>query len=392
MKLKTAKFVRTLRHLFGAISTIAIGLGAFVRPDNAEAQPLPNSAVLLSSRAKSFVNERWNSASFTNGIAIVADTKDTPTSRAAAMEVLHSNRKKLTPDEMRIFLGEATRLAKDTSLDETNSAFAVSVMANITLTMKDQGQLSEAESKQEAGFLVATATDSRHNAQLRSSAIVALGILKVTEARGTLRELLTNSAVELARPACLSLMRVDGDSAIPDLADTMKKTSDARLFGTAAFALGQLKKRECVAALVENLGRFPGSGACDAALVDMDDVIYSILKDPLDENLSAAVQATRYLWRDGQREIYIPLLRNLLSTAPLAARKAAVERLLDSASCLDFGSEKRELILVSQAIGEQPELNEYQKRIKNRLSASVVMPSTNGAVHIPTILKGGEQK
>jgi hypothetical protein len=111
------------------------------------------------------------------------------------MQVLHSNRKKLTPDEMRTFLGEATRLAKDVSLDETNSAFAVSVMANLALAMKGQGQLSEAESKQEAGFLVATATDLRHNAQLRGSAIVALEILKVTEARGALRELLTNTTL-----------------------------------------------------------------------------------------------------------------------------------------------------------------------------------------------------
>jgi HEAT repeat protein len=391
MKLKTSTSIATWIRLVLAIGLSAF-LGALVQPNSADGQQSPNPAATLSPRTRNFVNERWNNASFTQGIAIVADTNETPSSRAAAMQELNANRKKLTPVERRRFLGEATRLAKDTSLDETNSAFAVSVMANLTLTMRDQGQLSDAESKQEAGFLMATATDLRRNAPSRGSAIVALGILKVAEARGVLRELLTNSPVEIARPACLSLMRVDGDRAIPDLANTLKKTSDARLFGTAAFALGQLKKRECVGVLVENLGRFPDSGACDAALVDMDDVICGILKDPQDESLSAAVPATRYLWREGQREIYTPLLRNLLSKAPMAARKAAAERLLESASCLNFESEKRELALALIAIGDQPELLEYQERIRSRLSAAVVTPVSDGAVQIPTVLKGGESK
>lgn len=371
---------------------VATVLETLVRPINAQGQQTPNSASSISTRAKDFVGERWNTTSFTKGIAIVSDAKETPTSRAAAIQTLHTNRRKLATDETRKLLGEATRLAKDASLDETNSAFAVSVMANLSLTMRDQGQLSEAESKQEAGFLVAAATDPRRNVQLRSSAVAALGILKVTEARGALRELLTNSAVALARPACLSLMRVDGDSAIPDIADTLKRTSDARLFGTAAFALGQLKKRECVAVLVENLNRFPDSGSCGAALVDMGDVICGILKDAQDENVSAAIQATRYLWREGQREIYTPLLRDLVSNAPVAARKAAVERLLDSASRLEFEREKLELALVSEAIGNQPEFEEYYGRIQRRLSAAVVTPVTEGTVQIPTVLKGGNRK
>jgi HEAT repeat protein len=366
--------------------------GASALAADAEGKSSPKATETVSTRARAFVNERWNNTSFTQGIAIIADTKETPSSRAAAMQALHANRKKLTSDEMRTFLGEATGLAKDTSLDETNSAFAVSVMANLALTMRDKGQLSEVESKQEAGFLMATATDSRRNVQLRGSAIVALGILKVTDARGALRELLTNSAVEIARPACLSLMRIDGDRAIPDIADTLKRTSDARVFGTAAFALGQIKGRECVAALVENLGRFPDSGACDAALVEMDDAIYGILKDAQDEHLAAAIQATRYLWREGQREIYTPLLRDLLSTAPLAARKAAAERLLESASCLEFEREKHELIMVSSAIGDQSTLEEFKERIRNRLSATLVAPNVNNTIAVPSVLRGGGVK
>jgi len=292
---------------------------------------------------------------------------------------------------MREFLGETTLLAKDRSVDESNSAFAVSIMPNLALTMKEQGQLSEAESKQEAGFLIATAADSQRNVQLRASAITALGVLKVTEACVLLRELLADSVnadvPAVARPACLSLMRIDGERAIPDLADVLKRTSDVRVFGTAAFALAQLKKIECMAVLLEHLGRFPDSGACDAALVEMEDIVYGVLKNPLDENPSAAIQATRFLWREGQSDAYVPLLRNLLSEASLAVRRAAAERLLERASCLDFDSEKRELTLVSKAIGDQPELQEYQHRIRNRLSASVLAPNTNSVVPAPSALK-----
>ena len=396
INLKTTKFVAVWRHLIAASGAMAVGTSllfscALAHADNVKDKPLPNSAATLSPRAKNFVSERWNNSSFANGIAIIADAQETATSRAAAMQMLHANRKKLTADEMRQLLSEATRLAKDVSVGETISAFAVNVMANRALTMNKQGQLSGAESKQEAGFLMATTTDSRREVHLRASAITALGVLKASEARGALRDLLTNSVTrdvpEVARPACLSLMRIDGERAIPDLANVLKSTSDVRVFGTAAFALGQLKRRECMAALVENWERFPDSGACDAALVDMEDVIFSVLSNPRDQNLSAAIQATRYLRREGQSDVYTPLLRNLLSAASVGTRRAAAERLLERASCLDFDSEKRELTFVSKAIGDQPELQAYQQRIRNRLSGSVVAPNTNSAVPAPSALK-----
>src|SRR5205814_671207 len=126
----------------------------------------------------------------------------------------------------------------------------------------------------------------------------------------------------------------------------------ARVFGTAAFALGQLKKSECMAVLVENLSLFPNSGSCDAALVEMEALICGALRDPLDEHLSAAIKAARYLWREGQSDSYVPLLRNLLSATSLGTRRAAAERLLERASSLNFESEKGELRLLSNAIGD----------------------------------------
>lgn len=185
MKIKTGRIVAALARSIRESGLLAV-LGILLCAGQAQGQQLPEAATLISPRVKSFIGERWNSNSFPRGLQIVSDANETPISRTAALELLHANRRKLSPTEMENLLSEAARTAKDPSLDETNSSFAVSIMANLALTLKDQGQISEAASKQEAGFLIATATDARRNVQLRASAIVALGILKVTreEAHG----------------------------------------------------------------------------------------------------------------------------------------------------------------------------------------------------------------
>lgn len=359
------------------------------------AQPVSDSEN-LSAKSRVLMTEAWNSSSPKRGLAIMADATENPVSRAAAMQVLHANRRKMLPVDMRGFLGETTRLAKEGSLDETNAAFAVAIMANTAITLKEQGQISEAESKAEAAFLITTMNDVRRHVHLRASAITALGVLNLAEALEPLRKILTNIATrdsaELARPACLSLMRIEGSRAVPDLVHVLRETREPRVFGTAAFALGQLKSRESMVALVEQLERFPDSGACGAALVDMEDMITSVLQNPKDEHLTTAIQATRQLWRDGQRATCEPLLRKLVATASLPGRKAAAERLIESASTFEFESEKQELLLLADAIAGHPELQEYQERIQRRLSAVVVMPEVSEGVEVPSVLKKGAAK
>lgn len=368
---------------------------AFAQPEPpATRQNADQSA--LSASARALVSDAWNGTSAQRGLAIMSNPAEKPVSRAAAMQVLHANRRKMMPTEMRELLTGAVKLAKDASLDETNAALAVSILANTAITLKEQGQLSEAETKAESAFLITTVNDARRHVQLRASAITALGVLKVMEARDSLREILTNAATrdaaELARPACLSLMRIDGARAVPDLAHVLRETRESRVFGTAAFALGQLKSRESMAALVEQFGRFPDSGACGAALVEMEDTITRVLQNPKDEHLTAAIHASRQLWREGQRETCAPLLRKLVSTAPAPARKEAAERLIESASVLDFESEKRELSLLAEAVAGQAELQEFQERIQLRLSAVLAVPEAGAGMEVPIVLKKGAGK
>jgi len=309
------------------------------------------------------------------------------------MEVLHENRRKLNRAEMGRFLAEVTSVAKDTAADEALSALAVRTMGNLALTMEELGQISPAEAKKEARFLMEAATNSQRSIHFQASAINSLGILKIAEAspllHGMLGERASMNVPEISRPACLSLMRIEGERAVPTLADVLRKTTDSRVFGTAAFALGQIKNSESMVALVENLERFPDSGSCDASLVGMEEVISNVLKSPDDPNLIYAVRATRHQWRDGQRERYVPLLRRLLTTAPKEVRKVSLDRLLEEASKLELEHEKQELAPILEAIINQPELGEYHERIRRRLSATVLTPVAGDSVPVPTVREGG---
>ena len=363
----------------------------------AQNQPSPmkalSNASLISPRAQVLVNQTWTNTSFAEGIAVLADRNETKESRALAMEVLQSNRRKLNSTEMSQLLNETTAIAKDKTADEILSAEAVRTMGNVALTMKELGQISEAESKKETPFLMEAMTNVQNGLQFRSSAINSLGILKIKDASPLVRKMLESTSSlnspEISRPACLSLMRIDGELAVPTLRQALRTTADPTVFGTAAFAIGQIKKPDSLVALMENQERFPDSGSCGAALVDLDEVILNVLTNAADTNLLYAIRATKYLWRDGQRERYIPLLQRLLTTAPLEARKSALDRLIEEASTLEFEQEKHQLSEMLSQIRDQPELADYRERIERRLSATILHPIPNNGVEVQTLPKGG---
>ena len=362
----------------------------FAQNINAKQKTVSTSPA-LSHRAQVLMHESWSDSSFVRGIAIIADKTETRDSRSLSMELLQANRRKLGPNDMRQLLDEVTTIAKDTTNEEELSVQAIHTMGNLTLTMEELGHLSRAEAKKETGFLLSAATDSRRSLNMRSQVINTLGILRISEAVPILKGVLTGSinVPEIARPACLSLMRIDSDRAVPILADVLHKTTNSRVFGTAAFTLGQINNRVSMVALVQNIERFPESEACGAALVNLEDVILNVLKNTQDEKLIEGIRATRYLWREGQHERYIPILQGLLTSAPLAARKVALKRLLEEARTQDFDKEKQELITILELIKDQTQLSEYQEKIRGRLSATLVTPSSGVTAPSPILQKEG---
>jgi hypothetical protein len=366
--------------------SLLLGSSLFAQ-DSRQSQITGSTSRVVSQGAQELASTPWADSSFVRAMKIIADRKETHGSRSVAMELLLANRRKNKPAEMRRLLNEITVVAKDSSAEDELRAQAINTLANVTLTMEDLGQLNRAEATKESGFLLSAAVDLRQNIQVRTQAINSLGILKVSEASPILREVLRSSenvnVAEIARPTCLSLMRIDRSRAVPVIADVLHSTNNPLVFGTAAFVLGQINNRESMIALIDNQGRFPESGACDAALVEMENVVLGILKNPQDGSLMGGIQATHHLWRQGQRERYIPPLLRLLTTAPLVARKAALERLMEASSTQEFEKEKQELYTILALIKDQRPLSEYQERILRRLSATVVTPSAGVSGPVP---------
>lgn len=170
--------------------------------------------------------------------------------------MLHANRGKLDASEIRGLLEQVTEIAKDQTEDEALAALSVRTIGNLILTLEESGQVSSVEARKQAAFLMASATNTRRSVDFRTNAITVLGILNIREASPLLHDALGEidgmNVPEIARATCLSLVQIDGELAVPALAKVLRTTKDSRVFGTAAFAIGQVKKADSMIALVEN--------------------------------------------------------------------------------------------------------------------------------------------
>jgi len=187
---------------------------------------------------------------------------------------------------------------------------------------------------------------------------------------------------EIARPACLSMVRTDKMSALPVLENVLKLTTDPDIFGTAVYALGQIKEPVSAALLIRYAGRFPHLSSCANALSGMDSVIIDILENPQDKYLSEAIEATNYLWTTVQREIFIPQLKDLILSAPAPLNKKALARLIDEFSRYELTLEKQELLNILDIIKDIPEFSDEKKYILSRFNA-VIVPASLSTVVTP---------
>lgn len=333
----------------------------------------------VSIEAREFLIRRWDAVSFEQGMSLLQNRRESIVSRKLVIDKLRSKRRDLDPESLQRLLNQVILIAKDTTESPEISAEAIRSMASLIGLMEEKAQITKSDVKQDISFLIKVARDQKQDIKLRGTAIRALGDLQIQDARPLLRELLADQSnlnrPEIARNACISIWRLEGKEAIVPISEVLSRTDDPSIFGTAAFSLGQIKTVESMVNLVKNSDRFPDSASCDAVLVDMEETILEVLKNPQDENLIYAIHATRHLWREGQRERYVPQLRMLLSTASLLARKAALDRLLEVVSTLKLDDEKRELEPILIAIVNQPELNQYTERIRKRMLAKVLEPA-----------------
>lgn len=374
-------------------SALVVAGAVFGQPDQSDRNPPEPSGIRVSAEAHDLAARKWGPGSSEQSLAVIGSRAESPESRRLVLEKIQSKRRELAPDVSRQLLSLSLELAKDPAEEPRLSAAALRTASSVARFTEEVGRISRTDVKRDFGFLTALAGDTDRDTELRGAAIRAIGDLKLDEASALLRSILADPAQRelpaIARNALLSIRRLEEESAFDVISEVMRRTENPAIFGTAAYSLGQIRTAESMARLVQLEDRFPDSGSVDAVLVDMEDVILDVFGDPNDANVVDAIEATRHLWRDGQRARYILALRSLLTTAPVIARRTCAQRLIEAASLLDLESEKEELKAIQGAISEQPELKDYADQIRSRLTAEMIVPTTSGPSR-PVVLKPGQ--
>lgn len=345
-----------------------------------------SSPTRLSTEAQDFLARPVDRNAFAKGLSLIKNRNDSALSRRLGLDKMHGARRAMDAAQLRAFRDEAAAVAQNPQEPPDLSAQAISAMASANLLLLERGAISPEEARRDAPFLMKVAQDRGKDHRVRGRAVRALSDLRIAEAAPILQQILSDPAnfdnPEIARNGCIALARLNPEKAQPLICNIMSQTREQAIFGSGAFALGQLKTPDAVAALVRLQGRFPDSGSCAGALSEMGEVILAVLKNPGAPQLIPAIQATRHLWKKSQREQFIPLLHKLLRTAPPAARAQAVERLLDATSAFDFAKENQELEAILGLITDQPDLDAYARRIRQRLSARPLVP-TGQTIPVP---------
>lgn len=331
---------------------------------------------------RSLASQRLDKQSFVRAISILSDKKQLTLSRELLLQRAHSDKRRLATHERRRLLTETIRIAKAPDEPTSLSARAIRAMASLSLFMKEKSEISETEAVAEKQFLMDVAEDEKRDLQLRASAIKAIEVLWIADAVPLLEGLLADpknlNKPEIARGSCLALMRIVGKDSIDAIGRILSETENPSIFLTAAYCLGQVKSSDSVATLILQREKFPDTGAMGFALVDMENEILSVLAQPDSPDLIYAVRSTEYLWRDGQKERYLPALYDLLlSKAPMGTRKVVAERLIQEAGRLQFEKEKKELRKLLTKIEDQPEFTSEAEYIRNRLSARLLRSETS---------------
>lgn len=346
------------------------------------------NANVVNAPFRSWVTGTWDTNSFGSGSRF-AKEGDART-RALALEKLFSKRQSMSEAELQDFRRLLDEQIRATSDDPYVVATSIRTLAGFLDYLKTKGLASKADIAADGDLLVSYMNNGILDLQVRGAAIRAVGDLRITTGRKSIEEMLTNAAnantPEIARNGCLALVKLAGEESLTPIRGVFERTSDSLVFGTAAFCLGQINNAAAMSSLVENTRRFADSESCDSALVNMDKVILETLNHPDSPAVINAIQATEHLWKDGQRDKYIPALQGLLADNSFAVKRASCERLIDAASRLPLAQEKQELAVVLQSIGQTPELHEYAEKIRQRMNATVLVPATASA-SVPTVKK-----
>lgn len=319
---------------------------------------------------------------------ILNDENESLGSRVLALQWLSSAARKLGSGERQILHELTSSIVTKISDPLQLRVLAMRTVIAMSALMRDRGEILQKDAIAENDFIIQIVKDKSFDSSIRAEAIKGIGVLQVDEAASLLENILSNKdeqrIVDITRNATLSLTRLDPEKALPLISQILIETEDTSVFSTAAYSLGKFNSPDAVTTLVQNVDRFPDSGSCDFALVDMEETILKTLKaeeNEKDENVFAAIKATNYLWRDGQSLEFVPLLEELVDNPNIEIKKAAVERLMSEAK--EKPRDEKEIILerILEKAKIYPELSELSTSIEKILTAETLETKTS---KIPT--------
>ena len=283
--------------------------------------------------------------------------------RLQALQTLFNARKSLSEQEKIGFLNTTKTIAKDKQENAQLRANAIWALSGMGMMLKHEKTWTQEDVSRECQFMLQTAADESENLQVRRLSIAALGDLKMKEAVPILKALLTNKSDNvprtrtpmsidnvdpnspILRSASIALAQLAPEDAIEPVGKVLAETTDPSVFGSAAYALGRTKSREAIPVLVENRLRLKDNLSVDNAIEATSETVIEILKQPTAPDIIPAIQATRSLWRDEQKEVYIPLLRDIVADEGLVVdvRRKALKRLMEDADMLRLDARKERI-------------------------------------------------
>lgn len=342
------------------------------------AKPAEKVSPQTAERFHAWLKSSLSSATFNEELSFLDDDNLSGEERLLVLDKLHSWRRYLEPDQIKLLLSATISIAEDISQPPKLRSRAVNAVATVLVVMQEKDLIKQDDVDGYLSFFRQLMEDQGTDSFVRGSAIRALGILKANDVGSAIASNLEDAEFlakpELTRNACLALAQIEGESAVGPIGSVLATTTNEAIFGTAAFTLGQMPTEASLELLVDNENRFPGSGSIDAVLVDMEDVILGVLSEPTNPRVSSAITATRHLWKDGQRERYVPLLRELITTASLSLQREAVQRLMEEAASLSLEREQEELEVIFPTVAGSAGLEDYAQQIQIRLDAKLIVP------------------
>ena len=311
-------------------------------------------------------------------ITLIETKSESRKERLQALHTLFNAKKSLSKQEKINFLHSARSISEDSQEDARLRANAIWALSGIGMLLKHEKTWTQEDVSRECQFLLQTASDESENIQVRRLSIAALGDLKMKEAVPVVKGLLADkenlNLPEIARSASIALAELAPEEVIEPVGTVLAETTDPSVFGSAAYALGRTKSREAIPLLVENRMRLKDNLSVDNAIEALSETVIEILKQPTDSYIIPAIQASRSLWREEQKGVYTPLLRDIVADEGLAVnvRRKALKRLMEDADALTLDARKERLSALLPLVEDEDVFSDEIARMRLILNAQLL--------------------